>query len=102
MAARATGSRSDTCAPELRIQKLPLTTAKEIDVPGPQGGEHVEVFARAQYGAEYDVSGVTIELSYALIQADVVNQLCEIRRQCTANHSEGYAGETFFGTVNGV
>ena len=31
------------------------------------------------------MSGVTIELSYALLQAVVINQLCEIRRQCTAN-----------------
>ena len=43
--------------------------AKEIDVPGPQGGEHVEVGAEARYGAEYGVSGATIESLYERIQA---------------------------------
>ena len=61
--------------------------AKESDVSGPQGGEHVDVGARAQYGAESDVLGVTIESLYALVhvgETDVVNQLDEILRQCTA------------------
>ena len=47
----------------------------------------MEVGARAQYGAESDVLGVTIESLYALIhvgQTDSVSQLGEIRRQCTA------------------
>ena len=61
--------------------------AKESDVPRPQGGVHVEVSARAQYGAGSDVSGVTIKSLNALIltgQTDVVNQLFEIRRRCFA------------------
>ena len=47
----------------------------------------MEVGAEARHGAEYGVSGTTIESLYERIQADqtdVVNQLCEIQRQCTA------------------
>ena len=33
----------------------------EGDVSGSQGGEHVEVGAQARHGAEYGVSGMTIE-----------------------------------------
>ena len=47
----------------------------------------MEVGAQARHGAECGVSGMTIESFYALIQAGqtyVVNQLCEIRRQCNA------------------
>ena len=33
------------------------------------GGEHVEVGAQARHGAEYGVSGMTIESLYGIIQA---------------------------------
>ena len=41
--------------------------AKESDVLGAERGEHMEVGAQAQHGAESEVLGVTIESLYALI-----------------------------------